>query len=331
MAERERVGLIIGKFDPPHRGHSLVIDIARGYVDHLIIFVRGTAEQTIPAQNRVAWLRQLHPDVDIRLIADLTPAADAQAWADYTIELLGTAPDIIFSSDAFMEQVAQALGSRHFGVDLERHWVPVTGAMIRQSPLRLLEWLDPCVRAHYVKRVCVGGSESTGKTTLAENLAKHFGTNWVAEYGREYTVIRHRQGLVGHWITDEFYHIAREQQRREDEAARIADKVLFCDTDTIATRIWHERYLGTLPPRWPLPPSKISLYLVPYPDTPFIQDEIRDSEHMRFWMYERFLEELTRLEIPYLVLTGTYDERGKQAIAAVDQMLAAAQSTPLSS
>ena len=327
MAERDRVGLIIGKFDPPHRGHSLLIDVARGYVNHLIVFVRGMSEQTIAAQTRVAWLRQLHPDVDVRLIADLVPSDDAQSWADYTIGLLGHAPEIVFSSNAFMQQVAQALGSRHFAVDRERQWVPVTSGMIQECPLAMLEWLDPCVRAHYVKRVCIGGSESTGKTSLAAYLARRYETNWVAEYGREYTVVRHHQGLSGHWITDEFYHIAREQQRREDEAAHTARKVLFCDTDAIATRIWHERYLGTEPPNWPLPPSKIALYLVPYPDTPFVQDDIRDSEHMRFWMYERFIAELSRLEIPHLVLHGTYAEREEQAARAVDEMLAEALTT----
>lgn len=172
-----------------------------------------------------------------------------------------------------------------------------------------------------VLRVCITGSESTGKTTLCEHLAQHYATSWVAEYGREYTLLRFRSGLTGQWEPDEFVHIAIEQQRREDEAARSANKLLFCDTDALSTAIWYERYLDRVPDTWPLPPPKIALYLIPYPDVPFVPDEIRDGEHMRYWMYERFIAEFERRMQPYVVLRGSYDERETQAIAAIDAFI----------
>jgi nicotinamide riboside kinase len=143
----------------------------------------------------------------------------------------------------------------------------------------------------------------------------------VREYGREYAREKLRSGLLGQWVEDEFVHIAFEQQRREDDAARRANPVLICDTDALAPMVWSERYLDRVPTRWPLPPSRIALYLIPYPDVPFVADEIRDGEHKRYWMYERFTELFAQLGRPLHILRGTYEERGAQAIGLIDALL----------
>ena len=95
------------------------------------------------------------------------------------------------------------------------------------------------MRAWFVKRVVVIGAESTGKTTLARQLAEHFDTVWVPEFGREHWE-RKIAGLrvtdpPPSWSSDEFVEIATEQQRRENAAARVANRVLFCDTNAFAT------------------------------------------------------------------------------------------------
>jgi len=178
------------------------------------------------------------------------------------------------------------------------------------------------VRAYYVPRVCVVGAESTGKTTLVERLAEYYGTSFVPEYGREYTYEKVRAGTLDHWAAEDFIHIAYEQQRLEDEVARRAEPVLICDTDSVTTRMYYESYLDHDPWWWPLPPPRIDLYLVLFPDVPFVSDEIRAGEHKRMWMHERFEQLLAERDRRFLVLRGTYDERFTQAIAAVDELLA---------
>ncbi len=316
----DATGVVVGKFDPPHRGHSLVIDVARSQVDRLVVLVREYAEQTIAVHTRARWLGEIHSDVTIRIVTDVAEAVDARSWATHAAAFLDEPVDACFSSEPYGEALARRLGAR--AIDVDRDWVPCTSTMIRRAPLEHLEWLAPVVRAHYVKRICVIGSESTGKTTLCRRLAAHFQTDWVPEYGRDYSLAKQRRGSLGKWRSDEFYHIAREQQRWEDEAARRADRVLICDTDALATRIWHERYLGVEPRGWPLPPSQIACYLVPYPDVPFVPDEIRDGEHTRLWMYERFIAEFERTNRPYRVLRGSWEERFDEAVACVDALLA---------
>jgi NadR type nicotinamide-nucleotide adenylyltransferase len=194
--------------------------------------------------------------------------------------------------------------------------------MIRRHPLNNLQWLYPSVRAHYVLRITVVGSESTGKTNLCEYLAERFATSYVPEYGREYSLGKVKAGTLGRWSSDEFIHIAREQQRREDEAARSANRVLFCDTDALATRIWHERYVGKEADSWPLPENKTALYLIPFPDVPFVAEEVRDSEHLRYWMYERFVDEFKERGYSYQVLNGDFNERRERAVSVVEEEIA---------
>jgi HTH-type transcriptional repressor of NAD biosynthesis genes len=316
-------GLIVGKFDPPHLGHSMLIDAARSHVDRLIVLVWDYPEQQTRAELRERWMREIFGGLDVRVIPDdpHARADDMSAQARHIRRFLGDEQlDVVFTSEAYGEALVRELDARHYSVDRDRRLIPISGTKLRRSPLDHLEWLHPVVRAHFVKRVAVVGSESTGKSTLCARLAEWYSTRCVGEYGRDYTYVKLRSGDLGRWIADEFAHIAWEQQRREDEAARHANKLLVCDTDAFATEIWHERYLKE-PPRWKAPDCAIDLYLLPFPDVPFVADEIRDGEHLRYWMYERFIEELTKRGRRYVVLDGAYDERDAQAIRAIDALV----------
>jgi len=172
-------------------------------------------------------------------------------------------------------------------------------------------------------RVCLVGAESTGTTSLAQKLATQYGTLWVPEYGRDYTEARKVAGARYEWKSPEFVHIALKQQEHEDLVARQARRVMFCDTDALATAIWHERYMGS----WSNEVEEIAerrqyaLYILTEPDIPFVQDRIRDSELLRGWMTERFRVELTRRNRPWILVKGPIEERLALATKAVDRLL----------
>jgi NadR type nicotinamide-nucleotide adenylyltransferase len=178
-----------------------------------------------------------------------------------------------------------------------------------------------------MKRIVIIGAESTGKTTLAMALAEHYQTTWVPEFGRLYTEARRPRGEL--WHSDEFTFIATEQARMEDALARIANKVLICDTDPFATAIWHERYLGT-------PSADVQavasgraydLYILTDVDTPFVPDDIRDGESIRQWMHDRFYDELSRMTTPMIVVSGPHEERLAAAVARISALLSASSET----
>lgn len=319
-----RTGVTVGKFWPPHRGHHHLIETASAQCDQLSVIVAVHPDQDLPGDIRGACLREVHPEVAVIVVPDDVPD-DSVAWAENTCRILGGRPDAVFTSEDYGEPWAAAMGAIHVSVDRARRTVPCSGRTIRADPLGNLEYLSPFMRAVYVRRVCVLGAESTGTTTLAQALAAHYRTAWVPEFGREYSEQKWRSGYVAAWETSEFTAIAREQARREDEAARSANRVLVCDTDVFATTLWHERYIGARSPEVDAMAAGrcADLYLLTGDEIPFVQDGLRDGEHVRHRMHERFVEDLGLTGRNWRLLTGTADERRADAVRHVDALLRA--------
>jgi NadR type nicotinamide-nucleotide adenylyltransferase len=317
-------GLVIGKFYPPHRGHKYLIDTAASQVDHLVVLVCDDPTQSIPAALRADWLHEIHPTVEVQIIPDTVADDDSAGWADYTRRWLGYTPDVVFTSEDYGTRYAFYLGCQHVSVDRERRHVPISGTAVRSNPLAQWDYLEPCVRAYFAKRICVLGAESTGTTTMAQALAEHYQTVWVPEYGREYWVEFALHVSNYTWNTAEFVHIATRQCQIEDEAARTANRLLICDTDAFATSIWHERYLGTRSPEVEAIAVErtYTLTLLTDVDIPFTQDGTRDGEHIRHAMHERFRARLAEVGRPYVLLSGTHEQRLATATAAIDALLA---------
>ena len=179
------LGFIVGKFYPPHLGHKYLIDTARQQVDRLIVMVADHKSQTIPGELRKEWLEEIHPDCEIHLVPDELED-DSRQWAEFIVEYLRRSPDVVFSSEDYGPEYARLMGARHVMIDRPRQTVPISATVIRSKPLENLHFVAPCVGAYFVKRVVLIGAESTGKTMLAEQLAEHYSTCWVPEYGREH-------------------------------------------------------------------------------------------------------------------------------------------------
>lgn len=322
--KRFRTGVIVGKFYPPHRGHHYLIDAALSQCDRLHVLLCWKPEYTVPVAVRYACLREAHPEADVRVVEDVLPDDDSKGWADHTRQLLGFAPEAVFTSEDYGDAYARYMGAVHVQVDRQRTRIPCSGTRVRAAPLEHLQWLHPVMRAYYVKRVAVVGAESTGTTTLAQALAAHYCTHWVPEYGRDYCASKWGHGFTNDWETNEFVHIATEQSRRENEAARSANKVLICDTDAFATGLWHQRYMKKRSPEVEAVAARrpADLYLLTGDEIPFVQDGLRDGEHIRHWMHQLFLDELKATHRPYELLIGAHDVRLKRAVELVDQLLA---------
>ncbi len=314
MRVRFGSAVVIGKFYPPHRGHRFLIETALAQSRQVTLIVCERATDTIPAELRASWLRELFPAAKVMVVEDVYDERDSVLWAELTRRWLGSAPDAVFTSEAYGDPWASALGCVHVEVDRARIHVPVSASAIRANPYAHWEYLDAPVRAYYAKRVCVLGAESTGTTTLAAALAAAFGTVWVPEYGREYSE-RVMLDPAHVWTTPEFVHIAEEQAAREERAAREANRVLICDTNAFVTSFWHRRYVGT---SGFSSQARADLYLLTGDEIPFVQDGFRDGEHVRHDMHRWFEEALRAQEVPWLLVRGTHEERMAAAIAAID-------------
>ena len=322
-------GVVVGKFLPPHRGHALLIDTALTQCARLDVIVCERGDDPIAGARRAAWLRELHPSARVRVIEDAYDPNDSALWARLTVGWLGARPDAAFTSEAYGEAWARALGCTHVAVDPARARVPISASAVRADPYASWEFLSPPVRAWYAKRVVLVGAESTGKTTLAERLAAQLATPWVAEYGREFTSAKYGSGDET-WRSSEFVAIAAEQQRREDAAAREANRVLVCDTNAFATAIWHARYLGARDAEVDAIAARdrCDLYLLTGAEVPFEPDGIRDGEAIRHEMHGWFEAALRAQPAPWRLLRGAVATRENEALAAIRELFAASRWKP---
>lgn len=254
--------------------------------------------------------------------------------------------DLVVTSEPYGAELAHRLGARELCVDRERSSFPVSGTAVRADPVAHWSHLPAAVRGGLARRVVVLGAESTGTTTvstlLAERLRARGGvwahTRWVPEYGREYTLRkleiqealadragRQRPDMTGLvWTTEDFTAVAQEQRGIEDRCAAQGSPVLVCDTDALATAVWHLRYLGThsevVEREGARRPADLYL-LTDHVDVPFVQDGIRDGEHLRAWMTSEFVDVLRRGGHRWRLLRGPVERRVEDALAAVDALL----------
>jgi NadR type nicotinamide-nucleotide adenylyltransferase len=173
-----------------------------------------------------------------------------------------------------------------------------------------------------MKRVVVTGSECTGKTTLAGDLARQFGTVCVAEYAREY--LDRKVATTGLPLDErDVEPIARGQIAAEDRGAATAKGLLVLDTDLVSTTVYARHYYGACP-AWidqAARDRRGDLYLLCDIDVPWVADSVRDRPHHREHIHALFVEALNTLGAPYVLIRGSWVARLSTAVAAVSELL----------
>jgi NadR type nicotinamide-nucleotide adenylyltransferase len=169
-----------------------------------------------------------------------------------------------------------------------------------------------------IRKIVLFGPESTGKTTLAAQLAAHYRTVWVPEFSRFY---QEQKGAVPD--LSDVLPIAEGQLRWEAEAWPRANRLLICDTDVLETKVYSEAYNGTAPPALLREVEKHlgDFYLLADIDLPWVPDGIRDRPDAREEMYYRFRRELQERQLPFAVISGNIRERLEKAIRAIEAFL----------
>jgi NadR type nicotinamide-nucleotide adenylyltransferase len=319
MAVARRVGVSVGKFNPPHLGHAHLISTGAAEVDAFYVLLCDRPDQTIPAETRAEWLSDAAPDnVSMLITPDDLPQAN-EPWAARALEVLPEPPTLAVTSEAWGDGWAAAMGAAHLLVDLDRSTHNISGTALRSDIAAGFDQLVPAARSALARRVVVLGAESTGKSTLAEALGHELSTVWVPEHGRWYWEGR-RHLADQTWTTDEFRRIAAAQRRLEEDLARKATRgLLVADTDALVTAVWHERYLGEPDPvldemASTTPPD---LYLICDDEIPWSQDGTRESKADRRWMQEAMTERANASGAAVAHISGAPAARLERAVEAI--------------
>ena len=173
-------------------------------------------------------------------------------------------------------------------------------------------------------KIVLFGPESTGKTTLSQQLARHYHSVWVPEYARDY--------LQDKWNNErktcepiDLLPIAIGQMALENNLAQKTDSVLICDTDLLETKVYAEAYYsGICDPtleKYALE-NTYDLYFLTYIDTPWEADDLRDKPEEREAMFNAFESALVKYDKTYVLLKGDKKTRLELAIKHIDLLLA---------
>ena len=187
-----------------------------------------------------------------------------------------------------------------------------------------------------IKKIVIIGPESTGKSTLTQQLAEHYGTEWCEEYAREYLLANGTD-----YSYDDLLTIAKGQAALEDSCELLVVsgqtktyhlplttnnyKLLFIDTDMYVMKVWCEFVFGKCHPyiEEQIAERKYDLYLLCNIDLPWVKDELREypDEPPRIELYFIYKNILQNQSVPWVDISGNYEERLQKAIEAVDRMV----------
>jgi NadR type nicotinamide-nucleotide adenylyltransferase len=181
-----------------------------------------------------------------------------------------------------------------------------------------------------LKKVVIIGPESTGKTTLSEQLAEHFNTLWVPEYAREYLLKNGKK-----YAYEDLLTIAKGQVALEDEFAKKVENlsqttapsssnILFIDTDMYVIKVWCEFVFGECHSFIldEIAQRKYDLYLLCKTDLPWQKDELREYPDLetREKLYGIYKNILINQNSAWVEISGNYNQRQQTAIDAVNAM-----------
>jgi HTH-type transcriptional repressor of NAD biosynthesis genes len=189
-----------------------------------------------------------------------------------------------------------------------------------------------------IKKFVFVGPESTGKTTLCKILSEKYKTLWVQEYCRvaaeektnnikEEKPKNITDEINFNFTLDDFINMAHRQNQEEYDYSKKVNKILICDNDTFALTIWCERYLNKyyneiydIYKDADYLHNDKKIYILTKPNVEFVQDGFRDGEHIREWMYLRFIEELKLKKMKYYIIESSdYKERLEMAINIINE------------
>lgn len=173
------------------------------------------------------------------------------------------------------------------------------------------------MKKHF-KKIAIVGPESTGKSTITQQLALHYHTLWVPEYARYYCA-----ALTEPCDLQDEINMFHGQVALEESILAVAQKdLIFCDTTFLTVKIWSDEVFGETPEIVlnALPQYHYDLYLLMDIDLPWQEDPLRDFPHKREHFMKVWKQELDALNANYTVIGGL-ENRLDNAIAAVDQFI----------
>lgn len=166
-------------------------------------------------------------------------------------------------------------------------------------------------------KIAIVGPESTGKSTIAQAVARNFNTVCVPEFAREYCKNLHNQYTQQDEVNMYYGQIALE-----DTLIPLAfNNILICDTTILTVKIWCDHLFGDTPQevKDEIQQRPYDLYLLMDIDLPWEEDPLRDFPEQREHFMEVWKQELNQLNARYAIISGLGVERFENALQSINK------------
>lgn len=320
---------VFGKFLPFHKGHEAMINFALSKCDHLTVLVCSSDNENISDTTRKRWIEKAfekQKNVEIRtfsyLESELPNTSESskevsEVWAEIFKKQF---PDysLVITSEEYGNFVAAFMNIQHIAFDISKKHFPVSATAVRNDVFANWKFLPDSVKPDFAIKVVILGTESTGKTTLAENLSTHFGCSLVLEAGRE--IIANSNSFS----FDDLLLVAKVHANRIEQAILGNSPLVIIDTDIHTTksysRFTFEKELEIGKDIYNS--NKANLYLYLTNDAEYLQDGTRLSEAERNKLDHSHRQVLIDHNIEIIEISGNWNERFEKAIGQINQLIA---------
>ncbi len=330
------VGFIGGRFLPFHRGHIFAIIEASNHVETLYVVLNSSEARDrevcladgvkpMPADDRLSWIGESLSKLENIHILHIQDEkwGESEDWDTGTRAVkkaIGKTITHVFSSEHEYDELFDKYypETEHIVIDARRNTVKARSASdIRRNLSEYWSLLPHNVQRFFVKRIAFVGTESTGKTTLAEKLSKFYNTSYVHEVGRDYTLAYSDQLTVKH-----FDELAMEHFLLTEKKALDCNRVLLVDSEAIVTQYYMEMYFGNRSSLIDelIRRQEFDLWLYLEPDLEWIDDGVRfaGEPETRENNNRKLKEMLTEYGVDFISIRGDYNQRFIEAKNAID-------------
>ncbi len=325
---------VFGKFLPFHKGHEAMISFALTQCDFLSVLVCCDNEENISGDVRKGWIESTFAGVknievkvlhyDNRLLPN-TSETSANVSEIWSVEFKKHYPNynLLITSEPYGELVADFMDIHHIAFDLTKGRHPISASIIRNDLFANWHYLPAAVKPYFAIKVAILGTESTGKTTLTEQLAKHFNCSYVLEAGRELIPDSTK------FTYEDLHLVANKHAKRINEAILGDSPLIIIDTDIHITKSY-ARF--TFDRELPVEnhiyrTNKADSYFYLNNDAPYYQDGTRLSKMDRDLLDRSHREVLTDHQIKLVEISGNWQSRFEQAVSEISKLITNHKST----
>lgn len=330
--EDKVVGLVFGKFSPFHLGHQALINYALQYVHTLYIVVCSSDKEIITGKTRKQWIEVviinlnlvsnqnthvIQYDYDEATLPNSSVSSEAisKIWADALLHLLPKI-DTLFTSELYGDYVAKFMNIKHVSFDPNRIAFPISASLIKHSLIDNWDYLPDIVKRYFTIKVVILGTESVGKTTLANKLANYYKCNLVLEAGRALIANSNNFDL------DDLNLVAQTHAKAIFDSI-IMHPLSIIDTNIFTTISYADYFLKSkLNIDEALLLNNIAdLYLYLNNDVPFVQDGTRLSIIERGYLDISHRKTLKKHKIPIHEISGNWEQRFADSKSLIDTLI----------